>query len=118
MPVDINDLRHIISEETGIPFDKIRSDSKLVSELGIGGDDGYELMELLSNKYNVDLSNIDFYPYFGDESISLVYMLISSILAWLAFFNLIPPGEYPDLTVNDLQQILSTAPLKKSFHIP
>lgn len=63
MPVDINDLRHIISEATGISFDKIRSDSKLVSELGIGGDDGYELMELLSNKYNVDLSNINFYQY-------------------------------------------------------
>ena len=114
MTIDINKLRRIISDETGTPLDKVQPDSKLVSELGVGGDDGYELMETLSNQYNVDLSNIDFYPYFGDESISLVYMLISSILAWLAFFNLIPPGEYPDLTVNDLQQILSTAPLKKT----
>lgn len=112
MSIDIDELRSIISEETGNPLNKVQPTSKLVSELGIGGDDGYELMELLANKYNVDLSNIDFYQYFGDESISFVYLLISSIMAWLAFFNLIPPGEYPDLTVNDLQQILLTAPSK------
>jgi acyl carrier protein len=112
MSIDIDELRSIISEETGNPLNKIKPDSKLVSELGIDGDDGYELMELLANKYNVDLSNIDFYQYFGDESISPIYLIMSSILAWLAFFNLIPPGEYPDLTVNDLQQILLTAPSK------
>ena len=60
MSIDIDELRSIISEETGNPLNKIKPDSKLVSELGIDGDDGYELMELLANKYNVDLSNIDF----------------------------------------------------------
>lgn len=110
MIIDINDLRAIISEETGMPLDKIHPDSKLISELGVDGDDGYELIESLSNKYNVDLRDIDFDQYFGDATSSPLLIAIRLLLLLLEFLKIIPKGKYPDLSVNDLRQILSTAP--------
>ena len=42
MAATIFDLIKIISDKCAIKPEKIKPDSKLVADLGIGGDDGYE----------------------------------------------------------------------------
>ncbi|WP_444916856.1 DUF1493 family protein [Microbulbifer sp. JMSA003] len=65
-----------ISEFTAVKAEKITPDTLINIDLGVDGDDGKELLEEYSKKFNVDLSTIS-EVYFGPEGIP-----ISLIILW------------------------------------
>ena len=65
----VNDRKIIkmISEESGIPYTTISYDSSLLGDLGIDGDDAWELFERAEREFNLDLSAFHFQKHFRDE---------------------------------------------------
>ena len=57
-----------LSEFCSIDIDKIKSDSELVKDLHIEGDDGVELIESFSQRFNVDMTSFNTDDYFVPES--------------------------------------------------
>ena len=75
MIIELDDLCDFISEHQGILKNKVTPNSRIVEDLGIDGEDGYELIDDLIIQYNLDLSEIDFSIYFGSEVINPLDLL-------------------------------------------
>ncbi len=76
--------------------------SELEKDLGITGDDAYEMIEKFSKKYMIDISNFRFDQYFSPEVPTLstllllpfyVLMLITFIIKTFLAFILIPVNK-------------------------
>ncbi|MDR2637450.1 MAG: DUF1493 family protein [Zoogloeaceae bacterium] len=80
-----NDLESRIIESlsrfTGIDASKISSSSSITDDLGVGGDDGIDLMNEFSREFDVDITNFEFDKYFGHEPGFSFHMLMA-ILAF------------------------------------
>lgn len=61
-----NRIKNIISTQYGI--DEFSDDDFVEETLGITGDDAWELIELLEQEFNLDLSNFDFSLHFSPEA--------------------------------------------------
>lgn len=109
MPIAIEDLIKSINQSTGIPINRIHQDSKLIRDLAIEGEDGYILMNDISIAYDIDLSHYDFYQYFGHEP-QFTDIVAGVIINFFALLRLCKRPAYPDLTVEELYQIILTAP--------
>ena len=75
-----------ISEFTGVSSDKISLDTLVNDELGVDGDDGADLLLEFSEKFDVDISNIE-YVYFGSEGVNPFTILFHAIKAFVDGFN-------------------------------
>lgn len=61
----LEDIFKIISIHTGISENKIYENSKLGNDLGLDGDDAYEVLEKINSRYKL---NINFKAHFNDEA--------------------------------------------------
>ena len=60
-------VQSIVAEFSGIHPEKIQLDSQLYEDLGIVGEDGVDLFELIDDQFNVDWNNLDIGIHFGNE---------------------------------------------------
>jgi len=58
---------NMISEQSRIDKSKINSESTLLGDLKVDGDDAWEILELCEEKYGIDLADFDFHSYFRNE---------------------------------------------------
>ena len=58
---------NLLSEESGIPASEISIHSSLLGDLGIDGDDAWDVFEKCHEKYSLDLTNFDFQAHFRNE---------------------------------------------------
>ena len=87
----------LLERECGLSRETLRCDSRLESDLGVAGDDAYELLHAMQQDLGVDLSDFD-----GDDSISPegmtpleMILMIGTILATLAAFLWFVPTAPP-----------------------
>lgn len=75
---------HTISRIRGYPEEKIHSDTDLVVDLGIAGDDADLVFLEILKLYPINFSDAHLYRYFGSEGLALWQgpVLISKILTY------------------------------------
>jgi len=61
------DVIDIVAEESGKRKNQISLDSTLLDDLGVDGDDAWELLERLHERYKVDFSEFEFMRHFRNE---------------------------------------------------
>ena len=62
-------VKALIAEQTWISEEELTPDTHLADDLGIAGDDGYELLEAFCEEFEIqNTSEIDPYEYFGPEA--------------------------------------------------
>ncbi len=62
-----DEIRLIVSNETGISLDNIMDNSTLLGNLKIDGDDAWEIFEQCHSQFQLDLTAFDFNKYFRSE---------------------------------------------------
>jgi len=68
----IKEIYEFVTGFCGVNYEKLTPDTTLNNHLGIVGGDGDEFMEEFANRFKVDLSDFNFYKYFGHEGMDLV----------------------------------------------
>ncbi len=63
----LNKIKDFVSEFSCTKRDKLSENTTLYPNLGIGGDDAAEFLEVFSDKFSVDMSEFKFSKYFGPE---------------------------------------------------
>jgi len=61
-------IKEFVARERATEVGKITLDTTLVGDLGVDGDDGWELIEAFGKEFEVDLSEFDESKHFGPES--------------------------------------------------
>lgn len=92
-------LVKILSIECGVPLKKITLSSSVMRDLGIDGLDAWELMERLKQEFFIEMSEVDYEPYFGDEAGYNPIRLLSERLRQTA-------EKIPEITVADLLHVI------------
>ncbi len=100
-------VKAFVAEQTGISAKKLTPDKRL-EDLGIGGDDGYELLEAFCEEFEIrNMSEIDPSEYFGPEECNpfVILFVPFGLLIW--FYYLVFDREKlrdpdPSLTLRDL----------------
>jgi acyl carrier protein len=92
-------LRELIVEESGVYDEEVTPDTRLYDDLGIYGDDAFELLVKYGKKFNVDVSKFMAADYFkGDGGINLIDDVVQ------LFTGKIPSTGLKVLTVKDLEK--------------
>ena len=61
-------VKTLVAEQRGISAEELTPDTLLSDELGIAGDDGYELLEAFCEEFEIEnMCEINPYEYFGPE---------------------------------------------------
>jgi len=68
----IDEIQKILSDDYGISRKQLSGTALIEEDLGITGDDAWELMEHLEEKYKIDLSEFEFSLHFSPEAGSYV----------------------------------------------
>jgi len=63
----LNEVIAIVSEQTGVPIEKIDETTLIEENLGATGDDAWEILEALYEQYNIDYEELIFLKHFGPE---------------------------------------------------
>ncbi len=71
-----NQVISFIADFTGVDEVKVKPETLVNDDLGVDGDDGIELLENFSDRFDVDLSSMT-KNYFGSEGFPFL-----SVLAW------------------------------------
>jgi acyl carrier protein len=95
--VNIKDIIDTISEVNGIRKDEISENKSLFRELGIWGDEAWDLIEALEKKYDVSMDDFRIADYFPPEG--------SFIFAFDWFIDVYK--RYKPITVKELASILN-----------
>ena len=74
------DLILFLSRQLSLPTNKITPKLSLFHDLGVDGDDAYELLEAYAFKFNVDTKEFRFDDYFGPEEPATPWGLILELL--------------------------------------
>lgn len=61
------EIIELISKETGYPTSNIHENSTLLGDIGLDGDDAWDVLENCHEKYGLKLDNFDFQRYFRNE---------------------------------------------------
>ncbi len=92
-------LRDLIVEQSGVYDEEVTPDARLYDDLGIYGDDAYELLVKYGKKFDVDVSKFMAADYFkGDGGLNLIDDLVQ------LFTEKILPTGLKALTVKDLEK--------------
>lgn len=70
--VSITEIYEFISEAAGVEIYRLNENTDIFEDLGVDGDDFFELMEDFAEKYGVDLSDYLWYFHHGTEGFSFV----------------------------------------------
>ncbi|WP_282605016.1 DUF1493 family protein [Pelagibius sp. Alg239-R121] len=95
-------LLELISEELAIKRDRLRDETTLCRELGVAGLDGAELLEAIGKRFGIDVSEVEWWRYFGPE---VGYDPIRHLLAVLSSKNL--TEDIVTLRISDLKRIVA-----------
>ena len=77
-------VKALVAEQTGVSEEKLNPDTHLADDLGIAGDDGYELLEAFCEAFDIEnVSEIDYTEYFGTEGFNPFYIYV--MFYYLAF---------------------------------
>ena len=89
-------LLDFVATELNVERSRLRPTTRLQRDLGVDGDDGYDLLVAFSKVFSVDLTGIDLGRYFGPEAgpNPLVWLRWLVTLSW--------PKSVP-ITLQDLQ---------------
>ena len=63
----LTEIIKIISKESGVPIERLNGATLLEEDLGVTGDDAWEVIEALEVKYHLDLKEFEFLKHFGPE---------------------------------------------------
>lgn len=91
------EIKLLIEEKMGKYEKKIDRDTSLEKDLGISGDDAWELIMDFSRKFNVDISNFEFSKYFYPEGDSILPSIIRAIRGK-------PSPKHRELLIGDLER--------------
>ncbi len=64
----LREVINIVSEQSGVPTEKLNGATLIEEDLGVTGDDAWEVIEALEKKYNIDLKDFEFLKHFGPEA--------------------------------------------------
>ena len=72
----VKEVIDFVAAQRGVKPEKIGLPTRLSQDLGVGGDDGDDLIIDFGRRFNVDLTGFDSLPYFGEEAAfnPLVYL--------------------------------------------
>ena len=77
-------VKALIAEQTWVSEEELTPDTHLADDLGIAGDDGYELLEAFCEAFEIEnMSEIEPYEYFGPEAWDPFYVYV--LLYYLVF---------------------------------
>jgi acyl carrier protein len=92
--VEMQQLNNVIDEQTNKKIIEFLSDQlsivatslhlndRLFHDLGVDGDDAFELLQLYSKEFNIEINHFPFTDYFGNEGIgspfNYIWRLITS----------------------------------------
>lgn len=82
----VDEVRALLSDYTGRRIEDIHETSELYPDLGIAGDDGYDLIVLLAKRYGADFQGIDLGAYFGDEAGCFPALIFWPVLYCFRFY--------------------------------
>lgn len=71
----LEDIADFVASETGVNRGKIEPESRLVEDLGIEGDDFFELEQAFAKRFNVDMSGYLWYFHHGEEGMNIGALL-------------------------------------------
>ena len=71
MNTTVTDIFKFLSEELSISIEELNINSDINENLGVDGDDFFELMEAFSKNFNVDISNYLWYFHHGEEGLNI-----------------------------------------------
>jgi acyl carrier protein len=60
-------LIDIIVEHTLIEAGQLRDDTSLFHDFGVGGMDGEELLDAIGEEFGIDMTEVPWWDYFGEE---------------------------------------------------
>ncbi len=78
-------VRRFVAESLLVPLESIRPETSLNVDLGIQGDDAYELFVAFHRRFDVDLRGFDFHRHFVGER-----EFVACVLPWLISLPLTP----------------------------
>ena len=99
-------IKQLVAQETEVRVEKLALETRLLEDLGVDGDDAFELLEKYSETFKVDFSKFQFSKYFGQEA----GLDILSIFFYLFFPSHIPQSE--PLTIQDLVDAANIGEIK------
>ncbi len=74
------DVILFLSRELSLPTNRITLNLSLFHDLGVDGDDAFELLKTYALKFTVDISEFRFYDYFGPEGAPTPWGFILELL--------------------------------------
>ena len=70
-------VKALVAEQMRVSEEELTPDTHLVDDLGIAGDDGYELLEAFCEMFEIEnMSEIEPYDYFGPEASDPFYVYV------------------------------------------
>ena len=76
------DVVHFVSKEIGEKLSHLQPNSRILHDLGVDGDDAFELIIKFCKHYEVDSSDFQYNQYFGSEGVYIKPAFIFFILAF------------------------------------
>ena len=76
-PVTKQEVEAIFLKQTGLRPEELFPSSRLEQDCCITGDDAWELLEAIQEKFGTDLSDLDFELYFHGEAEGLLSRLLN-----------------------------------------
>ena len=67
-PETLQAVREFVSAEIGVPVARLKTESRLLHDLGVDGDDASDLFQHFSARFHVDISAFQFSRHFGPEA--------------------------------------------------
>ena len=59
---------NIVSDQSGVPIEKLNGTTLIEEDLSVTGDDAWDVIEALNEKFDIDLKEFDFLKHFGPEA--------------------------------------------------
>ena len=81
------ELRQLAAAHAGLPPDRVRSDSRLLQDLGLDGDEAMEFFVAVARRYNLELTDLwkDWNRHFAPEGYPLAGCLLVPVALFTAF---------------------------------
>ncbi len=92
------EIIQLVCKQTGLSLNLVGLESRLFHDLGVDGADGWEIIEEISNTYNMDISEVRMEKYFGPEAAATPLTLIR----WLTSPAFRRGDKFTPIRVRDL----------------
>ena len=95
-------IEAFVRDQLWEPKGGLHPETRLLHDMGVAGQDGYEFMEAYAAKFDVDLSGFNLREYFGDEGVGCLPLIP---FRWL-YLKLFAPERLvtPAVALRDLTE--------------